>query len=122
MKRGVTYVRAESLRGLSVPGVGDIALLCCGSRRRQLWRSVHPLRTAARRRLHVGDHVRVAQGKKSLRKAMTHWSREIYTIEKISRVNQPWQGESYRLSIGNLVTSDRLQYVDMEKLVRIPQR
>lgn len=64
----------------------------------------------------------MAQGKKSLRKALTHWSREIYTIENISRVTQPWQGESYRLSNGYVVTRDRLQYVDMEKLVRIPQR
>ena len=72
--------------------------------------------------LRVGDHVRVAQGKKSLRKALTHWSREIYTIENISRVTQPWQGESYRLSNGYVVTRDRLQRVDMERLVRIPQR
>lgn len=75
----------------------------------------------------VGDHVRLAKQPKgssfsSKKSTNTHWSKELHTVEQVSKPTKEWTSATYTLSNGRVVTRDKLQKVNREGLVRIPAR
>lgn len=78
-------------------------------------------------KLAIGDHVRLAKQPKgssfsSKKSTNTHWSKELHTVEAVSKPTREWTSATYTLSNGRVVTRDKLQKVDREALVRIPTR
>ena len=69
--------------------------------------------------LDVGDTVRIALIHKPLKKAKTFWSRECYTVVAVIPASAKWDATTYELSDRRKFTRDRLQKVDMAKLVKI---
>ena len=76
------------------------------------------------KKLDVGDHVRVAQliNPTLTPKPSTFWEERIVKVVGIVSPKAAWNSATYVLSDDRRLTRDKLQKVDVARLVRLPRK